>query len=148
MNMCRSQLFRPGKRIIDETCDYACSTRQARTASTYGGTGMATDTQTPSGAIGRPAHAARTRSPTVHRLFPPRLCLSATIGPYAQISPKPTKPAPNTAACPPTASHPPDYLWHANSALGVVVCARSGCILHDTTCCHDSSWRATNTLRV
>ena len=69
------------------------------------------------------------------------MCPSATMGPYAQIAPKLTQPAPNSAACPPTASNPPGYLWHANCAFCGVVCARFGYILHDTTCCHDSSSR-------
>ena len=57
------------------------------------------------------------------------------------MSPNPTQPAPNTAACPPTAPHTPDYLWHANCALTSAVCARFCYILHDTTCSHDSSNR-------
>ena len=91
------------------------------------------------GTDGEQQHAPRPRSCSTNRLFALGLCLSATIGPYPLISPKPTKAAPDAAACPPTAPHTPDYHWHANYDLGSNIGANFWCKLHDTRCSHDSS---------
>ena len=81
------------------------------------------------GTGGKHQHAPRPRSSSTNRLFALGLCLSATIGHYALNSPKPTKPAPNVAACPPTAPHTPDYPCHANHELGDAAKPHSWCIL-------------------
>ena len=75
------------------------------------------------------------------------MCLSATIGPHALILPKPTQPALNTASRPPIAPHTPDHLRHASHARGAAVEAQFGCILLDTTRCHDSSSRPQSMFR-
>ena len=81
------------------------------------------------GTDGEQQHAPRPRSSSTNRLFALGFCLSATIGHYALKSPKPTKPAPNVAACPPTAPHTPDYPCHENHAIGDAAETHSWCIL-------------------
>ena len=85
------------------------------------------------GAGGKHQHAPRPRSSSTNLLFALGLCLSGPIGPYEGIPPKPTKPAPDATSCPPTASHTPDYDWHASYELGAVVEAQFGSILQNTT---------------
>ena len=93
------------------------------------------------GTDGEQQHAPLPRSSSTNRLFALGFCLSATIGPYEGILPKPTQPTPDAASCPPTASHTPDYVWHARHELGAAVEAHFWCILQDTKCSHDSSIR-------
>ena len=58
-----------------------------------------------------------------------------------------TKPAPNTASCPPTAPRTPDYPCRANHALGDAAEPHSWFILLHTKCCHASSSRRQTTIR-
>ena len=66
---------------------------------------------------------------------------------YEGILPKPTQSTPDAASCPPTASHTPDYVWHARHELGAAVEAHFWCILQDTKCSHDSSSRPRTMVR-